>query len=208
MSSGKSRRSWLEPETVVDTVEAEGPDGLASFMAEVDAAGVKRARRPGRPKGAINRKTAELEELWRKAGFADPVMVLGAIASADPVSLQAWFIEHDASLAHLPDDERARHAPSLKAIIELQASAADRAAPYLRGKMPIRVQVEDERLPTILVDLGSDRLSIMREAIASGVLSIGATVEGETVENQGLGAGDRHGAGLTPQNETSHDGEK
>jgi hypothetical protein len=202
MSSGKGRRRWLEPEAVIEAAgeDAGRPDGIAAFMDEVRAAGAAKGR-PGRPRGAKNRKSAELEARWAEAGHADPALFLGAIMSLDPVALQHWIIANDATLAGLSEPERTTLAPSLSQVMAMQASCAEKVLPYLHGKQATRIQIEDERLPTFIVDLGSDRLADLSQAARDMALSIGIRAEDESEENQGLGAA----VARAPHDATPHD---
>lgn len=115
-------------------------------------------RGPGRPKGATNRKSRDFERWYRAKGYTDPLQAMGAFLTSDPVELQAWLIEHERMV--VPKGKaRVLAVPSLFEIVREQMTVADRLGPYLHGKKPIQVEITDERLPTLIVDLGTNQLA-------------------------------------------------
>lgn len=153
------KRKGLGPEPV----EGEG-----------DQAGGKRG--PGRPKGATNRKTQTFEKLYAAMGFKDPLMVMGRFISTSPLDLQAWLVEHE--LAEVQMGKSAK--PALAQLIDIikeQHKVAGELAPYLHGKKPIEVQIIDERLPALIIDLGTDQLAEARSIEAGKAMSVGAPIE-------------------------------
>jgi len=72
--------------------------------------------------------------------------------------------------------------PSLFEIIKEQHAVGDRLAPYLHGKKPVQVAIIDERLPTLIVDLGTNQLAEARrlaEQRALSVVSVGSPIDVE-----------------------------
>ncbi|WP_321337922.1 hypothetical protein [Breoghania sp.] len=153
-------------------------------------------RGPGRPKGALNRKTEQLQKLWSARGFKDPLMLQGEFMSSHPADLWRWFVTEQAKVDGLSPAEAIAKAmlgkldgvPTIPEIVAMQLKTADQVAPYLHGKMPVRDDDgEDERLPVLVVDLGTDQVSQGRYAGgADEPMSIGAPVEGQSEQNQGL----------------------
>ncbi len=143
--------------------------GAALEAQRPDAAG-KRPR--GRPKGSLNRKTGQFEELYRSRGYRDPLVGMAEFVSADPVALQAWFAEHERTMTAI--GKRTRLAvPSLLEIIKEQNALMSQLAPYLHGRKPLQVEVTDERLPVLVVDLGSNQLDEGRTIDGRRFLSVG-----------------------------------
>lgn len=159
---------------------------------------------PGRPKGALNKKTLTLTRYYRAKGFRDPIAAMGELVSADPVALRDWFLKHRRvetrtvtrirkGVALLVEVEEREEVPSLAEIVKLQKDAAADLAPYLHGKQPIKVEVDGERLPVLIIDLGTDQL---RErtgrflAASDEPLSAGVPIDAEYEEIQGDSAGE------------------
>lgn len=145
------------------------------------APGVRAAakRGPGRPRGAVNRKTAEFEKLYRAKGFKDPLLFLGEVISRDPVELQAWYVEHERAIR-----AQGKHLylaiPTLHEIEAMQIAAADKLKDHLHGKMPAQIVVSAENLPHLIIDLGTHQLADAaaiagRKALSAGAPMIEAT---------------------------------
>lgn len=126
----------------------------------------------GRPPGARNKRDADAERWYFARGFTDPMQKLGELVSTDPRVLQAWFAEN----AGLDSDGKQRSAPNILEVVNMQIRAAGELMPYLHGKKPIEVVVGDERLPTLIVDLGTNQLAEGRAIGEQRALSIGAPV--------------------------------
>lgn len=133
-------------------------------------------RGPGRPKGSPNRKTVAFEKLYAAHGFKDPLLVMGKFITMDPLDLQAWLIEHE--MAEQPMGKGTR--PALAQLIDIikeQHKVAGELAPYLHGKKPVEIQIIDERLPALIIDLGTDQLAEARQIEAGEALSVGSPIE-------------------------------
>jgi hypothetical protein len=132
-------------------------------------------RRPGRPKGAMNRKTKDFERFYQAQGFRDPLAAMAQFLTADPVALQAWFQDHDR--AKVAVGKKIMTAmPSLMDIIKEQHAVASVLAPYLHGKKPVEVAIIDERLPTLIVDLGTNQLEEGEIIAGRKALSLGTPI--------------------------------
>lgn len=148
----------------------------------------------GRPAGSTNRKTKQLQKLYAAKGFKDPVMWQGELLTLPPVELWAWFrgkaVEEATRLGLIGADRAALidGAPSLAECVELQRKIAADLAPYLHGKMPIRIDHGDERLPVLIIRGDTDQVTIRRgrEALSAG----SPIVEGEMAETSQSGGDD------------------
>ena len=167
-----------------DRMRARKGLGPEADPGEGDQEGGKRG--PGRPKGAVNRKTQTFEKLYAAMGFKDPLMVMGRFISTSPLELQAWLVEHE--LAEVQMGKTAK--PALAQLIDIikeQHKVAGDLAPYLHGKKPIEIQIIDERLPALIIDLGTDQLAEARQIEAGKAMSVGAPIEdAEVSENKDL----------------------
>ena len=156
--------------------------------AEADQGSGKRG--PGRPKGSINRKSVAFEKLYAAHGFKDPLLIMGKFISMDPLELQAWLIEHE--MAEVAQGKAIR--PALAQLIDIikeQHKVAGELAPYLHGKKPVEIQIIDERLPALIIDLGTDQLAEARQIAAGKAMSVGSPIEdAETSKINGLEDGE------------------
>lgn len=118
----------------------------------------KAKRRPGRPKGSMNRKTQDFASWYDAQGFKDPLQLQAEFMSADPVALQAWFIEHERTQKAIGKAFTAA-VPSLAEIVKEQMARADAIAPYLHGKAPAREDQDDERLPFLIINADTNQLA-------------------------------------------------
>ncbi|MBT56219.1 MAG: hypothetical protein CMF72_22810 [Mameliella sp.] len=133
-------------------------------------------RGPGRPKGSPNRKSVAFEKLYAAKGFKDPLMVMGQFITMSPLELQAWLIENE--MAEVQSGKTRQ--PALAQLIEIikeQHKVASDLAPYLHGKKPTEIQIIDERLPQLIIDLGTDQLTEARAIAAGKALSAGSPIE-------------------------------
>lgn len=148
-------------------------------------------RGPGRPKGAKNRKTQQLQKLWTAKGYRDPVMAMGEFASSHPVDLWRWFVQMEAQVQGVSFEEALTKAragllpavPDLSQIVAMQLKTSDQVAPYIHGKMPVREDTDpDERLPVLMIDLGTDQTQQGRyNGDEAEVMSIGGpATDGES----------------------------
>ena len=148
------------------------------------ASTAKRVRGKGR-----RTLVGEAFERWFAAeGMTDPLAFQARLVSADPVALQGYFAAHERAEKMLGED-RATVMPSLQEIITLQLKAAEALAPYLHRKKPVAVEIEDERLPVLIINMGDNQLATA-ERIASGQgLLIDAQPETASNEINGLTVG-------------------
>lgn len=150
-----------------------------------DAPAIAERRGRGRPRGALNLKTRDFERYYRAMGFRDPLQAMAQWLTADPVALQAWFQEHEQT-RHAVGKGTAPAVPSLFEIIKEQHAVATQLAPYLHGKKPAQLQVIDERLPTLIIDLGTNQLTEAAKLAERQALSIGKP-ESNEINNLGEG---------------------
>ena len=129
---------------------------------------------PGRPKGAMNKRTREMRDLYLKSGLPHPLLWQGRMLQLGIDGLRT-----------LLGDGCTR----LEAAELLRKIAAD-ALPYLESKMPTAIDVKDERLPVLVV---AETSRSLRAARSAGALSIDDDLVDVLVgpeENQGLGDGE------------------
>jgi hypothetical protein len=145
-----------------------------------DAAEAAEKRGRGRPPGALNVKTRDFERYYAAMGYRDPLKAMAEWLTADPVALQAWFEEHEKAQVAVGKSIRTA-LPQLLDIIKEQHACAVALAPYLHGKKPVQVEIIDERLPSLIIDLGTNQLDQARQLAADRALSVGqpAQIEGE-----------------------------
>lgn len=146
----------------------------------------------GRPPGARNKRDQDAERWYYAKGFTDPLQRLGELVSEDPRVLRAWFRDH----AEIDEDGRPKGVPSLLEVVRMQIAAAGELMPYLHGKKPIDVNVSDERLPTLILAMGTNQLDQARTIEGRRALSIGAPEpddqgEAEASEIKDLGEGEQ-----------------
>ena len=181
---------------LLQTSEKEGCEGAPTPV--FPAARVAK-RGPGRPKGAVNKKTEAIGKLYQTKGFRDPLLFQGEIMSSHPLDLHEWFLAMEGRARGLTI-EKARDAwkagtlpgvPSIAEIVALQTKVADSLTPYLYGKKPQQSEEENDRLPMLFIDLGDDS-QIDSNQPSEDMLSIGHSIEGESQQNQSLNkSGDR-----------------
>lgn len=153
-----------------DAPEGDGESTPSALSAALEAQGQARL---GRPKGARNRKTAEVQAYYLARGYRDPLLILAEIANADPLAL-----------AKLIGGKGAK-----RAALDAIRGAAGELMPYFHGKMPVKVEVEGGLLPVLAILTGSNQLDQARELDRRRALSIGSpVVEGEVNEINGLEA--------------------
>lgn len=173
--------------------EARARHQIGNPFADAPAQAQRRGR--GRPAGALNLKTKDFERYYAAMGYRDPLKAMAEWLTADPVSLQAWFEEHEQRTvsieatregeaeADVKAEVKVKDVPSLLAIIKEQHAVAVALAPYLHGKKPVQVKIIDERLPTLIVDLGTNQLADAHRVADQKALSIGAP-EPEPASNE------------------------
>lgn len=142
-------------------------------------------KRPGRPKGALNRKTKDFEKFYQAQGFRDPLAAMAQWLTADPVALQAWFEDHEKATVRR-DGKVVVEIPDLMSIIKEQHAVASVLAPYLHGKKPVELAIIDERLPHLVVDLGTNQLEEGEIIAGQKALSAGSMINVTPNENKDL----------------------
>lgn len=162
---------------------AGGEDWLGTASASV-----KRQR--GRPKGAKNRKTADFAAWYEANGFKDPLEFMAEFMSANPVELQAFFAEHEKTYKAIGKNV-GKAVPSLSEIVEEQLACADKLAPYLHGKAPAAILPPDERLPVLVLNLGTNQLDQARQIAGQRGLSVGMPLTIDASKNNDLAVDDR-----------------
>ncbi len=160
--------------------EARARHQIGNPFADAPAQAQRRGR--GRPAGALNLKTKDFERYYAAMGYRDPLKAMAEWLTADPVSLQAWFEEHETARVAVGKGT-ALAKPTLLDIIKEQHAVAVALAPYLHGKKPVQVEIIDERLPTLIVDLGTNQLADAHRVADQKALSIGAP-EPEPASNE------------------------
>ena len=144
----------------------------AASLERADPAKAERRRGRGRPKGSANRKTQDFAAWYEAQGFKDPLQLQAEFMSADPVALQAFFIEHERTQKAI-GKMFGQAVPSLADIVKAQMDCAAEIAPYLHGKAPVRVVVEDERLPVLVINSGTNQIAQAEAVAAAKGLSLG-----------------------------------
>lgn len=141
--------------------------------------------RIGRPAGARNRKSVDVERWYFAKGYVDPLQRLAELVTEDPRVLVEWFDEH----AGVDAEGNKRRGPAILDVVRMQIAAAGELMPYLHGKKPTQVEIIDERLPTLIIVSNSNQLEEARQLLdrRQAALSIGAPlVEAEAKEINGL----------------------
>lgn len=182
----------------LDGDRAGGEDWLGTASASV-----KRQR--GRPKGSTNRKTADFAAWYQANGFKDPLEFMAEFMSANPVELQAFFVEHERTYKAIGKNV-GKAVPSLGEIIEEQLSCADKLAPYLHGKAPAAELPLDERLPVLVLNLGTNQLDQARQIAGQRGLSVGMPLTIDASKNNGLAV--EVDASRTAASRTDQEGEE
>ncbi len=106
---------------------------------------------PGRPKGAANKRTLEMRDLYLRSGFTHPMLWQGHMLTSKVEDLALALSCSKADAA------------------ELQRKIASDLLPYLESKMPTKVDVKDERLPVLVV---GETLASIAQARSDGSLAI------------------------------------
>lgn len=161
-------------ESEAEAREARARHQLGNPFADAPAQAQRRGR--GRPAGALNVKTRDFERYYTAMGYRDPLKAMAEWLTADPVALQAWFEEHERTKVAI-GKAFAQAVPSLMDIIREQHAVASALAPYLHGKKPVQVEIIDERLPSLIVDLGTNQLAEAALVAERKALSVGAPAE-------------------------------
>lgn len=191
---------------IIEDTAGEG----SGWHADADAAlgrhdadrAAKRGR--GRPKGASNRKTQDFATWYEAQGYKDPLELMAEFISADPIGVQAFYIENERTQKAI-GKQYGLAVPSLDDIRKAQFDAAAEVAPYLHGKAPVRIEVVDERLPVLVINAGTNQIDQAR-AVLGGRLSAGRPlVELTPNKNNDLASG--HEQSSTPHSSTDGNSE-
>lgn len=163
---------------------SEGQDWRAEAAGALAAHDPKKAekRGRGRPAGARNRKTQDFAAWYEAQGYKDPLQMQAEFMSADPVGIQAFFCEHERTLKSI-GKKTGKAVPSLGDIVKEQLACARDLAPYLHGKAPVRVVVEDERLPILVINSGTNQIAQAQSVAAQRGLSVGRPLVDVTPNN-------------------------
>jgi hypothetical protein len=125
----------------------------------------------GRPKGSKNKRTVGIPaELSAACGHRDPAEVLGEIYSMPHKILQ----------------KRMRSAAGSRAVMAaIQAASA--AMPYVHSKMPVKVEVSDDQLPTlaIITNANAQQNQKLIDAAMEGVRLAAVRQNAQTIEVKG-----------------------
>ncbi|MDZ7824082.1 MAG: hypothetical protein U5K75_08620, partial [Ahrensia sp.] len=176
LDAGASRRRLLEREFSANKQRDGDVDELEALRKG------QRGRGRGRPAGARNKKSRDFDVWYRAQGFLDPMEASARWLSLNPLDLQAWFIENERAQKAV-GKQTVLAVPSLMEIIKEQLGEAERIRPYLYGKKPIQVQIMDERLPALIVNLGTNQLEQGAQIEHRKVLSVGSPLGHGAVQN-------------------------
>jgi hypothetical protein len=128
----------------------------------------------GRAKGAGNRRTQAMRDLYLRMGYTHPMLWLGEIISR-PVNELAKEL----------------HCDPVDALAEQRKAAAD-LMPYMESRQPLQIHDDRERSPNVLI-VGDVRsvLASERQVARSGAMAIDDDVleaVAKHVQDQGLSA--------------------
>ncbi|MCJ8143824.1 hypothetical protein MKI84_12945 [Ancylobacter sp. A5.8] len=180
---------------------AERADGEKNPQATLPGVEPLRLRAPGRPAGAEGRSKKQLREYLAGLGYSDPAVVLAETMSMADADLQHVLSQR----VKEPDGSVRTERVTLAEARAIRLRAAAELMPYLHGKMPTVELQPDEKLPMLILELGTNQLDIDRGRIdggqRAGALSVGLPL----LENQGLSGGDAeasHGATVSQAGES------
>ena len=107
------------------------------------------ARGPGRPKGAMNRRSKDWQTWWNAAGKRHPLEFLADVLTSTPEQLR----ERYAAAVVLNDKGEKAEIGGLggKDVLALQIRAAEAALPYLEQKLPMAVEDVSEGKRMVVV---------------------------------------------------------
>lgn len=109
-------------------------------------------RSTGRPKGAGNRRTLAMRDLYLRMGYTHPMLFMGEVLTR--------------SVADLAKDLDCK----LVEALEIQRKVAADLAPYLESKRPVELKASGEGLPVLIV--GHVEMSKRSEARNDGTMAI------------------------------------
>lgn len=137
---------------------------------ELEPLPLDNVRKRGRPAGAINKKTVQLRQYLAGMGFRDPALVLAQTYSM-PLEKMAAILDCDRHDAY-----------------KMQMNAAEALMPYLHGKMPLKVEVDDKPMPVVVLNMHTNAVEQRHEAARLNgqvkAMSIGAVLDTEVQENE------------------------
>lgn len=163
---------------ISDEIDGEGlgefADAGASWerreAARLAKDGGKARRKPGRPKGAKNKRTNDLLALQEERGYADPVEAMMQYCSLPAEELHAWICER------VPKKQQ----PSLWRVMQDQNAMRVQLAPYLHAKIMAMPAALEELLPMLFMNLGTNQLDQARQVSAQKALSVGSPLLEQT----------------------------
>ncbi|WP_132313679.1 hypothetical protein [Martelella mediterranea] len=136
----------------------------------------KPRRKPGRPKGATNKRSRDLLALQEEKGYADPVEALMQYVTMPAEQLHAWICERQPSKP-----------PSLWQVMQDQNAMRVQLAPYLHAKIMSMPQTIEELLPMLMLNLGTNQLDQAKQIAAEKGMSVGQPlIEQHSNENNDL----------------------
>ncbi|MET3601040.1 hypothetical protein [Martelella mangrovi] len=130
----------------------------------------KPRRKPGRPKGATNKRSRDLLALQEEKGYADPVEALMQYVTMPAEQLHAWICERQPAKP-----------PSLWQVMQDQNAMRVQLAPYLHAKIMSMPQQLEEMLPALFLHLGTNQLDQARQLAEQKGLSVGQPLIEEKV---------------------------
>ena len=143
----------------------------------------------GRAKGAGNRRTQAMRDLYLRMGYTHPMLWLGEIISR-------------------PVNELARelHCDAVDALAEQRKAAAD-LLPYMESRQPLQIHDDRERSPNVLI-VGDVRsvVAAERQVSRSGAMAIDDDVleaVAKHVQDQGLSTAAPEGDARSPTHDDS-----
>lgn len=149
----------------------------------------------GRPKGSQNRKTAVVADYYLRR-HGDPVealLVMGLGSIADLVR------ELDEVAKLFPG--RFTAPTDLVEILKFKKACLAEAAPFVRSRMPVQLDVRDERRAVLI--MGEIKAPPGANGVAGDGISVLDLVAEESEQDQSLSAGD----GAASHGDASHEGE-
>ncbi|MGI2031953.1 hypothetical protein ACRQ1B_06125 [Rhizobium panacihumi] len=170
-------------------------DAASSLERDDPEKAAKRSR--GRPKGSMNRKTQDFSAWYDAQGYKDPLQLQAEFMSADPVALQAFYIEHERTQKAI-GKMFGKAVPALSDIVKAQMDCAKELAPYLHGKAPAREAQDDERLPVLVINAGTNQIE-QAQLVHAKSLSVGRPLV-ELTASKINDLTERDGKNSTPHN--------
>lgn len=183
---------------------AGGADDVENSQGSLPGVEPMRLRQPGRPAGAEARSKKQLREYLAGLGYSDPAVILAETMSMQDGELQMILSQR----VKAKDGDEYVERITLAEARSIRLKAAAELLPYLHGKMPTVELQPDEKLPMLIIELGTNQMDIDRGRIdggqREGALSVGLPL----LENQGVsadGAPSSHGVTVSRIGESVED---